>query len=1114
MVRFITGGPGSGKTVYITELIAADLKAGEKVILLVPEQQAVVAERRVGETLKGVPAINLEILNFTRLCNRVFREYGGIAYDYLSKGAYNIIMWRSLYSLAGSLTEYSPVAAGDRSFIVLMTALIREFKNCGVMPDQLEEAARGLESENGDLAAKLRDISLIYSFYQSALQNEFNALSDELKTLAMCLRRREFFKEYSVYIDSFNGFTAAEYEIIKYIFIQSRRVFVTVNIDIGDERFIFSGIRSAYEKLKSLAKEYGVETAEPIRLSAAKKPRFRNGELEFLASELYKGEYFGCCGAEYEFKPENIRAVECNSLYSEAEFIAKDILKKVRGGARYKDIVIITRDVSLYYGVIDAVLERYGVPFFMSVRIDLQSKALIKLILSALTVIQNHWRAGDVVAYIKTGLSGITRGECDVLEAYITAWNISGRRWTDDRAWTLNPAGYTDKLNERGMEILKTVNELKSKLTAPLKRFGGVFADKNKCSVRKACEALYEFLIELGVPGQLAEKDKENERLWNALADTLDQLVLICGGSEVTADEYSRLLSLALGEADIGRIPASLDETVIGNADKLRIADVNHVYLLGVNDGVFPQFASDGSVFSDGERSLMENHGVDLNLPGDRDPEKKSIEELLYFYLAAVCARDTVTMVYSSSDLNGRKQKPSQACGEIMKLFPAMPVERYKDFLPGDLAEGYGESYIYSYIYKDAPAGAALKKIYSLDKVYSERMEADKIPLSQKEYILPPEQAGKLFGGDIILPQSRLDAYVLCPFSYCCKYMIRLAETRQAAFRSVDVGNFIHRILELYLSKFYSEGVTGRIPSDGEITTLLDEIIDGYKTSMYGGAAPENANKRIDHMLARLKKSAFLLIRDIHDEFAQSRFIPRCFEEPIAMTGGKVAAPYKIELDGGGSVYVTGVIDRIDTFTDGHKIYLRVVDYKTGVKDFSMADLGAGLNLQMLLYLFALWTNPSGEFRQTLGGGEILPAGVLYFSARVPDVTINTEEEQMYVIEFARKKLTRKGVLLKDEKILDAMERGLGGKIIAAEKNRTGELRSKNRSMGLVDDFSGLMQDINKKIYEIGTKLRSGDMSADPLIYKQHDACKFCSNKPVCRIEADGGGGETEMEDE
>ena len=113
MIEFVCGRAGSGKSEYILTSIRRALEAGkDRLILIVPEQQAVIWETRVARALPPSASLHLEIVSFTRLCNLVGRMYGGLAENCITKGGKAALMWTAIRSLADSLQVYG----GKRAF--------------------------------------------------------------------------------------------------------------------------------------------------------------------------------------------------------------------------------------------------------------------------------------------------------------------------------------------------------------------------------------------------------------------------------------------------------------------------------------------------------------------------------------------------------------------------------------------------------------------------------------------------------------------------------------------------------------------------------------------------------------------------------------------------------------------------------------------------------------------------------------------------------------------------------------------------------------------------------------------------------------------------------------
>ena len=859
---------GSGKSTYTASAIIHDLRHNKNTLLIVPEQQAVEAEQRIADMAEkeNIPTLGLEILNFTRLANRVFRRFGGLAYHYIGRGARQLIMWRTLSELSALLAEYKNISLTDKNILHLMLETVSQCRHYNITPAMLENAAHALDNEKtaDSLKKKLRDLSLIYSLYQTLLHREYDDPEEDLTRLAETLEKNDFFGGYTVYIDSFTGFTPQQYGILRHIMRQADNVTVTLGMLPGSELIMLDSLRFTDKTLRKIIADEHKKTAEYMLTDSL---RFSSPELKLL--ERYLWDY-NQTGSVYSDEVKHIRLIECDDVFSEAEAAAKDIMRRIRTGGRFYDNIVVMRDAEAYHGIIDAVFDKYGIPYFMSVRTDLKMKPPVKLILSALSIISGRWRCEDMISYIKTGYSGITADECDLLESYVSAWNISGRRWTDEIAWNMNPDGYTDVLTERGRATLVAVNNIRQRLTVPLIALRDSFGAD--CTVRTASEAVYRFLCGLSIR-ERSEQLGEDEpaQLWNIMIDSLDQLVSVAPDAAVDAEQYRRLLSIIFDEADIGRIPTSVDEVIIGGAMTFRAGRAGNIYILGANEGKFPQSVADDGMFSDTDRIMLETVGIVLSPESDR----RTSDELFYFYRAATCVDDNVTVIYSSADLAGHALEPSPACGRLRILFPNLKAERYSEMQPLDLIEGYDASFEYAAIYRGTPAGEALHRLYSADPSYQRRLKALDEPFVQPLNTISDETAKDLFGGDLHLTQARLDTYVLCKFSFYCRYVLRLSENKRAEFKNVDVGNFIHRILECFMAAVKTDDGIRTGLNDAEIEKIADNIIGEYIGSVMYDAG--DRTNRILHLFRRLKRTSMLLIRNLLDEFGQSDFIPAFF---------------------------------------------------------------------------------------------------------------------------------------------------------------------------------------------------------------------------------------------
>ncbi|MCI8589891.1 MAG: hypothetical protein HFE77_04185 [Clostridiales bacterium] len=1079
MIQFIYGSSGSGKSTLIDQTIKTCTEEGKNVLLLVPEQAVLSCERRLSEQCNDSLSLHVQVLSFRRLANTVFRAVGGLKYDYVTNGEKAVILWRALTTIAPFLQKYRGVTLKERSFFTEMVACMDECKAYCVTPAKLEEAADALTEVHTPLAEKLRDLSLLFAAYQSAMQNEFDDPADDLTLLLEKLPQADFLSSYTIMIDSFYGFTGVEFAIIATLFTQCADCFITLPYD-RTENIMYHSLRQTDLTLRRAAKASGQEIRPDILLN--QHPRFKNEELAFLEQHLW---HFAAL--PYEKSPDHIQLIRANDLYEEAEFIATDIKRKVRQGKRYRDFAVITRDLEHYTGVIDAVFEKHCLPAFLSKRIDITLMPSVKLILCALSICIYNWRLDDVITYIKTGVCGLAPDECDLLENYAVTWGITGRRWIDEFEWNMNPAGYTEILTEEGASQLQKVNELRLRVREPLLAFFACF-DKD-ATVQSITEQLYAFINQIDFAAGLRDKSKsstEGTQVWNALMHCLDRLVYCAKDTKATPEVYRDLLTIILTEATIGKIPFFVDEVIIGDASLLRLHDVKDVYVIGATEGSFPKAATESSIFSDGERRTLKSLGITLSDPSDI----KNAEELFFFYKSISTASENITVSYPKATLAGKGLSPSLGVIRLEKLFPKLTALDADKQPALDLIEDYDSAFEWAAYYHGTPFGNALLHFYQSDPAYTARIESLNTPISNIQNHLSESFAEELYGGNLHVSQSRLDTFAKCEFSYHCKYTLGLQSAKSPEFKSVDIGNFMHMLLERFMNQICQDGHMDLTISFSDCKHMVDEIITEYLRRVLRDK--QQISARLQTLIKRLRRTALLLIENILDEFRHSDFRPAFFELAISEPKSQAAlcvSPYAVTLPDGKQIYLYGKIDRVDCYQKDGNVYIRIVDYKTGVKNLSLDLIEKGQEMQMLLYLFAIWKTKDQAFLDKLGTaqGHILPAGVQYYIAKASSLKLDNPQNAQDIYEEAKKKIIRNGILLKDDDILFAMD-----------KTGTGQYLSKE--VRTLEQFGEMVSLIENNICELGSQIKSGTANAkwngDPA-----QPCAYCDMKPICRKE-------------
>ncbi len=1099
VINFITGRCGTGKSTEILRRIEQTLRETERdVLLIVPEQQTVVWETRIADLLPDTLALRVEVTNFTRLANAVFRRYGGLTAQRCDDGGRALILWRAMLSVWEGLTVYNKGIDGreDKNLPTLLAA-VGEMKQNGVTPLQLEQAAYDLEQTDGasELTKRLSDLSLVFSAYEELLHEEYCDKHDIMNALCETLEGEggQYFRGKACFLDSFFSLTMHQKRILRRIMVNAAEVTVTFACDETDSGEIqFGEVRAYYGDMCRLVHDLFGEDPSVLNVISLKKDmRHREGSALFAVErDLFGfGENVACENTD------GVRVIQCADRYEEGELCAALIEKLVREGCRYGDIGVVARNMSSRCGIVDTALHRHGIPCFMAERTALVSHPAIRLLTTLLDIQENGWLRRDVIRMLKTGLTPLFDYECDLLEEYTATWNLRGRRlFAEEEGWSMNPDGYKRELSAWGKETLAIVNGAREKLFPSVLRFCQIFdqredCPKNTAPVREIAEGLVTFAMEMDLypilmkqaegltAGGERREGEQTRQIWGQICEALDKLVLILGDIPLDAGRFGGLFSYVCGAMDIGTIPTAMDEVVLGSSDGVRFSEVKHMIILGSTEGEFPGVAEDMGFFSDGDKLRLSHVGVELS----NDTTRRTAQEYFMYYRTACLAKDSLTVLFPASE-----GEMSRGAKRLCAMFGEKIVTNY-GALPLGERMYHPSSAEYAVTYE---TGVVRDRLTALAAERNQRSGYDHMRLATEEERLSPATLNRLFGGKMSLSQSRIDSYVNCPFGYWCRYVMNLKEGAKGEIGLPDIGVFVHEVLE----RFFAETghMTYPLPPE-ETERIADGIIRDYVMAL----SSRSMNGRLRYLFIRLRRNVLCFLESIMEELAESEFKPIAFELPIGIRAdGKVSLDaVAFKLDDGSEVSIRGVVDRLDMYKDpaSGMAYVRVVDYKTGAKTFSLEDVQLGLNVQLLLYLFSVW---KGRHMAVTGETEVSPAGVMYFSARPGDVTSDRMLSCEEAKELVKSGIVRSGLFLADEGVLSAMDKS--EKFIPVKMTGSG---ASAKNLVTLEGFGKLYGELEQTIVRISTEIKEGNASASPLIRNGRSPCDYCSHYPICRHE-------------
>ena len=1086
MLKLVLGGSGSGKTTLLYSRIRARAEAGQRSILLVPEQFTSSTEGRIyrelGDALSGM----VESFSFTSLAERILSAEGGAAVQTLSDAGRAVLVRRTLEELQDHVRYYYRHRR-SAAFCQMAAQTIDELKSAGLSGAQLAELAPDCGPESG----KLSELALIFQGYETLLAGTGMDPADRLELAAdrleAALARGElpdFLREREVFIDEFDTFNAPKKRLMGAMLAALPTVTVALCDDgapmMPGDMGLFSGAKQVAAQLRQLARKNGAEAAVPELL----RRDLRHKDAPGLAAvtELLEA---GTCEAP-PAAPE-VRLFAAASREEEARCTAAAIRRLMRQGVRCGKMAVVCRNISDYRAAIRYEFRMADIPLYCDEPTTPEFSAPATAVRALLALVRGADMTENLTILAKTGLCALIEPQVCALENYAYTWSPNAAAWRTK--FEKSPKGFGE--NELSDEDAKTLEDAETARQLLVTAVDELRSKVRGGSAEQISRELYFCLKKLGAEEQQAAlveavrtargipAAEEAAREWNVVMQLLNEMAHLLGGQGVTLAEYEDLFSLLLRSSDLGHIPQTLDAVVLASAGKMRLDAPDYVFVLGLAEGEFPCAPSETGLLTHADRDALMAKQIDL-------PdcfENRVVREQVCFYKALTAPAKGLWLSWPK----GQGKTLCAALEPIVEtLHPAAPELALTDLAatPADALDTLGgwpltdteRASLNGALHlpqADAPRGLALLR----------RMEEDP---PRKVDDLPALES--LLGQRLRISPSQLEKYYTCRYGYFLQYVLGLKPRRRAELSADQSGTLMHWVLQMALDPHpdADNPCAGLAPflelDDDAMAELASLLVDEYAKR----CLPEDT-ARFAYLLSRLKKSMTSLLCYLRDEQKQSCFHPAACELHIG-SGEDAVSGQVYHLSDGRTVQLVGAVDRADEWVEENGTrWVRVVDYKTGTKKLNLKEVYCGLDCQMLLYLFSLTRDKSGRFT----GAE--PAGVLYLLADPAPKTTNRQQAQQDV------QYELDGLVRDEQKVFDAMDADETGRYLPfgyrngvpspSQKDKRADIAKLNRIQLHLDDL----------VTQMGQQLYDGQIAAEPLVAGAgRNPCVWCDYSFIC----------------
>ena len=1092
-LTLVTGGSGAGKTEYIyRSVIEWSMREPERrFFVIVPEQATMQAQKDIVRLHPHHGTMNIDIVSFERLAYRIFSELSMPQPELLNDTGKTMVLRKLAGENRKELSFFSS-HLNQAGFIDEVKSMLSEFYQYGVTPELLEEQ-ENKEGLSRLLAKKIGEINVIYRAFREFTKERYITMEELLDVLCGVVERSKLLKDSVLVLDGYTGFTPVQYRLLSLLFKLCREVFVTVTATEGaldgpaNETDLFDMSRKMAGKLKNLALEQGVEVREDIVLSDRPLHRFsRTPALDYLEKTMFRYPY-----RAYRGEPEGIRLVQAENPADEIDFVVNRIHQLVRkDGYRYREIAVVCGDLPGYAREITHQFEENGIPVFLDEKRDVSGNPFIRLIRGALEILIRGFDYESMFQYLRTGLVSGETEKIDRMETYVRAMGIRSRsRW--EAVWEKNFEG-GGRLN------LKELNEFKEEILSPLLVFSGRMEGKG-VTVAEMTEALTELLMTLDVERQLEERSREfadcgmekevreYREIYGLVMELFERLHDLLGTEHVSRREYLEILGAGFRELKVGMIPAGADRVVAGDLKRTRLSGVRALFFVGVNEGIVPADTQKGGIFTDQEREILKKNQLEL-APTARE---EGFMQRFYLYLAMTKPSELLTLSWTTLSADGKSMRPSSLIGQIRKRFPELDVRQAAGEKDGAVSVRSAVRQVLSWLQEpetmeQKPETARLYQFLSADGEKSREMEllADACVYSYQEAGIGKEAARELYGKLLNGSVTRMEGYAACAYAHFLSYGLELKKRREYELDFSDMGNLFHRSLDVFFKRVQEQQLDIRTMENAKRRRLVKEVVEQVSAEYRNTIMKSSA--RNSYLEKKVEKITDRTVRALIYQIQKGDFEPSEFEVDVST---------RIPLSGGEALNLKGRIDRLDIFEDEDRVYVKILDYKSGSTSFDLSLLYHGLQLQLVVYMDAALKMEEKKHP----GKQSVPAGIFYYHIDDPVVERPEDPSAEAVEAGILKKLRMNGLVNSSLDVIRHMDREIvkeSDVIPVALKD--GVIQEARSSIAGGDRFRHLSDFVTRSLKEMGGEILDGNTAVNPYKQGSRTACDYCPYHSIC----------------
>ena len=929
------------------------------------------------------------------------------------------------------------------------------------------------------------------------------------------------------------------------------KVLPAINVNLYDsisgERRKEGEVYPRFEKIPALQKicdDYAYGKAEVERAGRGQEKRDVKSFEKTEQEEERK---------EKQIRPFGITLRECPNILREVEEAAVEIRALVKDeGYRYRDIAVIVPDPESYRDILFRIWKDLEIPFFLEEDIKLMDSPYGKVVRSALLVLEKGFLFDTVFRYLRAfpyrgageeelvdrweniarerGLKGLPafssllKPEEDETEEEKNEEKNSdlqsGARNKEGNILEKPKKNAEDYLAHRDLAYLiafyernrKSAEKKEEKEQSEKKQEGETQQNEEKKEkglvLKDRIDSLSELLEKTDLENRLlvslsflAEEGMENreesfEKSIGIILEMMEKMRESLGEISISKKSFGKLFDLAFSLEKLRQIPATLDQVVVGDLRRSRFHNPKAFFFLGLSSEFLPKGMGKNIIFTEKERAFLRESGYRLS------PLfwEESYIEKYYVYKAFLTPKERLYLSYPRAVRNGKSGKVSPYLKELFPLFPDLKIiYSEKEKLPI-----YNGKRALEELVEELPKKCTGKSLYLQKEEIVHRFKTESFRLLQylwnrEEYHeevekilkgiffenteerITKEMSLALYGEILKGSVSRMEIFYSCPYAHFLQYGLKLQDRKTSEVQAFTIGNLYHRMLELFFKKLMRRKDMEEAFGE-KLEEILNEVLEElwqdpeFSLFLSGG--------RNEYLRMKLQKNGRRILWALGKQLLGGDFRPKAVEEE-----------FKMEEEG---LQLRGRIDRVDEYLseDRKTLFLKVIDYKSGKKAFSLKNLFAGLDLQLPLYMDYVLQRE----KEKNSNREVLPSALFYFTMENPVIPYDKDSDPD---KERLKAFKPSGLVNFSEESLSHLEKREGESLLLPVQCKNGEVEEKGAAVSS-EKLEALLAFARKEMLEGAKRIKEGEKGISP-IRKEGDitACSYCPYHSICGFDED-----------